>query len=270
MIIASFVPSGMSYLYFADRIIQLPVALIGTTLGTIVLPSLSKSLKNKKSLETHKTINHSLSFVAFLSLPATFGLFFMTEDIVRALFMRGNFDMKSVIETSRALCAMTLGLPAFILNRLLTTIFYSHGDTKTPMKIAILTMVTNATISLLLLSSIQHVGIAIASTISGWINVICFTYILTKREFTSVQKNVYIEFLKCLMASIMMLICLWSSKALMTKFGLHWEHLGFIPIITIILSATLIYFFTCFLFKSEILKSLFSKEKLHKFGVDKI
>jgi len=221
MLIASFIPSGMSYLYFADRIMQLPLALTGTVIGMVLLPTLSRSIKLKHKARTDELTLFSANLVLFLTIPATFGLMALAEEIVQVLFMRGHFEQLSVDNTAQALKAFAVGLPAFSLSKVLITILYAYNDTKTPTRVAFYTLFSNIFFSILLLEILQHSGIALASSISGWINVVCLIIIISKRY--KVHVCFYKNMLKFLIASILMFVTLMHLKSVYPIAG--WEHL---------------------------------------------
>jgi putative peptidoglycan lipid II flippase len=254
MIIASFIPGGMSYLYYADRIIQLPVALIGTAIGVVVLPSLSKAFSLKKFNESRKMVNYSFSFIIFFTIPAVVGIFYMAEDIVRLLFMRGQFTENSVVNTSSALLAFSFGIPAFSMNKLLTSMFYAQSDTKTPMKISIFTICINIMMASMFASIWRHVGIAMASSVAGWINLCCLSLILWNRNKRIFSPMVLMkEISKIVVASIMLLVFLHYTFIMCESLGIL---VNAITILLIIFASVIFYFCVTYILRSEICYSL--------------
>ncbi|MDP4709303.1 MAG: murein biosynthesis integral membrane protein MurJ [Rickettsiaceae bacterium] len=174
--IASFLPGAVSILSYADRLYQLPMSLIGVTFGTILLPELSRMYKKKQHIEANNLQNKSIKIAAAISIPAMCGLFVLATPIIHFIYERGQFTANDTLQTSYALMAFSLGLPAFILGKILTPIFYANLDTKTPFKITIYSIITNVTLNILLMIPFGHVGIALGSTIAAWLNV----YLLNK------------------------------------------------------------------------------------------
>lgn len=221
MMVASFVPDGMSYIYYADRISQLPIALIGTACATVVLPALSHAFELEQRKEIEKVVCHSMELVLFFAIPSMFGILYLAHDIIRVLFMRGAFSELSVQNTASSLIALSIGIPAFSLNRVLTAIFYSHRDTRTPMKISMITMVVNIVISFSLLGSMLHVGVSIASSIAGWLNVLCFAVMLKRSSRLYVTCTIQRGIWKIIIASIFMVFCMHVMYVTFTTLGLH-------------------------------------------------
>ncbi|SFZ84876.1 putative peptidoglycan lipid II flippase [Devosia enhydra] len=180
-IIASGAAGAISYLYYADRLYQLPLGIIGIAIGTVLLPELSKALKGKRMEEAHGLQSQSLLIAMLLSLPAAAALVALAEPIVRVLFERGAFTPEASTETARALVAFAWGLPAFVLIRVLQPGFFAREDTRTPTVFAGLSVVLNIALSLLLFPSLSHVGIAIATTVSAWANTGLLALFLARR-----------------------------------------------------------------------------------------
>jgi putative peptidoglycan lipid II flippase len=183
MIIASSVPEGVSYLYYADRINQLPLGVIGVGVGTALLPLLSKQMRaSDTSLALH-TQNRAIEMVMLLALPAATALMVIAEPIIATLFEHGEFSAASTQAVYPALMAYGAGLPAFVLIKVLVPGFYANHDTKTPFKIAAICMLINLALNLLLVEPMAHVGLALATTIAGWVNVVLMAWVLHKRGY---------------------------------------------------------------------------------------
>jgi putative peptidoglycan lipid II flippase len=208
-IIASFIPGALSYLYYADRVHQLPLALIGTTLGVVMLPMLARSFKKGEIKEGIKLHNQVLDFLLFVSIPSAFALGVMAYEIVEVLFERGAFSHKASIESAKALIAFSIGLPAYSVAKTFISNFHANGDTKTPVKVAAVCIVLNVIISLSLLSYLGHIGIALASSCSIWVNMSTLWIISSKRGWFKLYEPIKIKFLKyTISASIMAVLIL--------------------------------------------------------------
>ncbi|UYN98838.1 MAG: murein biosynthesis integral membrane protein MurJ [Devosia sp.] len=180
-IIASGADNAISVLSYADRLYQLPLGIIGIAIGTVLLPELSRHLKGGRATEARQSQDQALFVSMLLTMPAAFALMALAEPIVRVLFERGAFDVLATTQTAEALVAFAAGLPAFVLIRVLQPGFFAREDTITPTLFAGISVVVNIAISLWLFPSLVHVGIAIATSVSAWINVIMLAVVLALR-----------------------------------------------------------------------------------------
>lgn len=243
MIIVSFVPGGMSYLYFADRIIQLPLALTGTALGTIMLTAAAKS---EDIEQINRLFSKSVLLAGFLVIPAAFGLYSLDIEIVELLFSRGKFDGQAVHNTAAALSLWSWALPGFVIMKIVTSILYARGDTKSPVKIAILAVLINAGLGFGLLSSYSYLSVVIASIVSSWISAIILLFILHKDHRVACDIKTILGLIKTIIASSFMMVYLNHLKFLLDSTGLI--RIGSLLII-ITLGAS-IYFLVSFLLGS--------------------
>lgn len=170
--IASSQESAIAYLYYADRLYQLPLGMIGIAIGIVLLPELSRLLKAGEQQKAADVQQKSLFFGLMLTLPAAVALFVIAEPIIATLFQRGAFDGQAARQSAKALQIFALGLPAFVLVKVFQPSYFAREDTKTPAVFAAVSVVLNIGFSLLLFPRLGHVGIAWATTISGWANVI--------------------------------------------------------------------------------------------------
>ena len=169
--ISSFLPGAISVLSYADRLYQLPLALIGITFGTILLPELSKLYKGGDHVRTQYVQNSSIKIVLLISIPAACGLFVLSEPIISLIYERGEFVRSDTTITAKALSAFAVGLPAFALAKVLLPVYYANLDTKTPLHITLKYLVVNFCLSVSLMVLFDVIGIAIAVSIATWINV---------------------------------------------------------------------------------------------------
>jgi len=171
-ILATLLPTGaVSYLYYADRIVQLPLALFGIAMGTVLLPTLSEHMANQRHSEAHHDLRQGLIWLVWLTLPAMLGLLYLAEPIVRALFENGKFDGHDAVATSHALQAYALGLIAFCWARVLSIACYAEKDAKAPMRYAAISVATNIGLALLLIRPLGYVGLALATALASFVNV---------------------------------------------------------------------------------------------------
>jgi putative peptidoglycan lipid II flippase len=180
-IIASGADNAISVLSYADRLYQLPLGIIGIAIGTVLLPELSRHLKGGRTAEAEQTQDQSLLLAMLLSLPAAAALIAMAEPIVRVLFERGAFDQAATTATAEALVAFSAGLPAYVLIRVLQPGYFAREDTVTPTIFAGISVLANIGLSLWLFPSLLHVGIAIATAASAWLNALLLGTVLALR-----------------------------------------------------------------------------------------
>lgn len=208
-IIASFIPSGISYLSFADRINQFPLGLIGASMGLVVLPQLSRQIGQNRPDEALKTMNKGILGSLYLAFPCALGIFTLAPDIVQSLYHYGHFSLKDVDATSQCLRAFIIGLPAFVLVKVLTNAYFARGDTRTPVILTSFILVTNIVINIILSQFYSYVGIAVGTSIAYWIQLTILIVLLHRntwfRPSRALQKKIGI----CLVAAILMV------------FGLH-------------------------------------------------
>ena len=203
-IIASFQASAVSYLYYADRIYQINLAIAGIAISVVVLPQLSKYVNLNKKKKILLIQNKALELSMFLSIPASIALLIGSDEIISALFGYGSFNEESVINSARALYYFSFGLPAFALIKVFSTFFFANNDTKTPFFISLVSVVLNIVVSLYYFKSIGFIIIPIATTISSWFNSIILFIYLTKRNLFEFNKIFFINLLKIIFVSIIM------------------------------------------------------------------
>ena len=203
-IIASYQASAVSYLYYADRIYQINLAIAGIAISVVILPQLSKYIQTKEKNKILLIQNKALELSLFLSLPATMALIIGSEEIISALFGYGSFNETSVSNSSLALYYFGLGLPAFAMIKVFSSFFFANHDTKTPFYISLISVILNIFISIYYFNEIGFVIIAIATSISSWFNSILLFIFLKNRQLFYFNKIFFIKFIKIFFASIVM------------------------------------------------------------------
>ena len=184
-IIASFQANAVSYLYYADRIYQINLAVAGIAIGTVLLPNLSKYIDTKNNSKINLIQNKSLELSLFLSLPATAALLVASNEITSALFGYGSFDKLSVQNTSLALFYFAMGMPAFAFIKVFSSFLFARHNTKIPFYFSLVSVLINVFISIYFFSSIGFIIIPIATTISSWINSFLLLFYLLKKKYFS-------------------------------------------------------------------------------------
>lgn len=179
---ASLLPQGsVSYIYYADRLNQLPLGLIGIGLGTVLLPTISRLLGAGQDAEAMETQNRGLELALFFTLPATVALIVCGVPIVAALFQHGKFTPADTVFTAQALAAFSVGLPSYILVKVLTPGFYARSDTKTPVRFAMIAIGLNIAFNLALILPLRHMGPPLATALSSSVNVALLYLTLRRR-----------------------------------------------------------------------------------------
>ncbi|EAU40355.1 virulence factor transmembrane protein [Fulvimarina pelagi HTCC2506] len=168
--IASFKPGAVSILQYADRPYQLPLGMVGVAIGVVLLPELARSLKAGRLAEAQHTQNRSLEFALFLTVPAAVALFIIPEPIIRVIYERGEFDPSSTPAVAAVLGLYALGLPAFVMMKVFQPGYFARENTRSPMIATMISAGANIVLSLVLFQIIAEQGIALATTIAGWLN----------------------------------------------------------------------------------------------------
>ena len=208
-IIASFQSGAVSYLYYADRVYQINLAIAGIAVGTVALPNLAKNVKLKKQNIIDKLQNRSIELCLLLSLPAAFGLLIASEQIVNSLFGYGSFNIEDIYNTSLALIFFAFGVPAFALIKVLSNFYFARNDTKFPFYISFITMLINIIISLSFFKKHGFIIIPIATSLSSWVAIFIYLIFLKKNKILFLSSEFISNFLKILLSTFLMSIFLY-------------------------------------------------------------
>ena len=182
-IIASFQASAVSYLYYADRIYQINLAIAGIAIGTVLLPNLSKYIQSGNQKKIEFIQNKALELSLFLSLPATIALLIAPEEITSSLFGYGSFEEISVKNSANALFYFALGLPAFSFIKIFSSFLFARHNTKIPFYFSVISVIINIIISIYYFNKVGFIIIPIATTISSWFNVLILLYYITNKKY---------------------------------------------------------------------------------------
>ena len=259
-IIASYESGAISYLYYADRIYQLPLALIGIAIGVAMLPSISSKIRSESFEKIHDTIEQTLVYSLLLAVPASVGIFALSEQIIAVLFERGEFNENSSLFTSKALKFYSLGLVAFILMKIYTPIFFAYENARPTLYITATNLVINTTLSIVLFVNLGFIGIPIATSISAWISVLLMNYSLHKNNYYQISRRIIFPGTIIIIISLIMylyLIFLENYLEILFNFLQGYE---IIFLLFSVLSSILLYFILISFYKpfkySEIKKIL--------------
>jgi len=203
-IIASFQASAVSYLYYADRIYQINLAIAGIAIGTVILPQLSKHVQGNKKDKINLIQNKALELSLFLSIPAALALLIASEEIISSLFGYGSFNELSVINSAKALFYFAIGLPAFSLIKVFSAFFFARHNTKIPFYISLISVLLNMFISVVFFKEVGFIIIPIATTISSWFNAILLFIFLKIKDLFSFNLIFLNRFVKILLSSVLM------------------------------------------------------------------
>ena len=236
IILASFLPEGsLSYLFYADRLNQLPIGVIGVAVGTVLLPVIARSLAAGDLERAKYDQNRAVEFSMFLTVPAAVAMVVIPLPLITAMFERGAFEAQDSLATAQALMAYAMGLPAYILIKVLTPSFFSRKDTKTPVKIGIAAMFVNTILNLILMGPLLHVGLALATAISAWVNAIALYVVMRKRGHFSFDSRVMRRLPRIIAAAVLMGCGLWfvADQMMAFLYGSVMEKMAYIGLLVV-------------------------------------
>jgi putative peptidoglycan lipid II flippase len=250
-LLASFLPEGsVSYLYYADRLVELPLGVFAIAIGTAALPSFAEQATKGEIGEMKKTIAFSLRLMLFITIPAMIALIALRVPIISVLFERGEFDLRSTILTAQALLYYAVGLWAFSTIRVIVAAFYALQDTKTPVRIAIVALIVNTILSIILMFPLKHGGLALATSIASAVNVVTLSAILARRIGRFLDREFQMSVLKAFVASFIM----WGAIEL-CSYLLAWRDDGPFNERLITLAAAIVVGMVTFFIASYLLRS---------------
>ena len=203
--LASLLPGGsVSYLYYADRLNQLPLGVVGIAVATAILPPLSRQVRTGDEPGAMATQNRGVELALLLTLPAAAGLAVLAQPILAVLFQRGAFGPEETAATAAALAAYAVGLPAFVLVKVLAPGFFARRDTATPVKVAAGAVAANLLLTLGLMQFLAHVGVAIALSVSGWMQSLALLWLLSRHGHFRLDRRARGNIPRIALASIVM------------------------------------------------------------------
>lgn len=201
---ASLQDGAAPWLYYADRVYQLPLGIVGVAIGIVLLPELSRQLRAGDEEAVDASQNRSLEFALFLTVPAAIALMAVPRPIIQVLFERGAFNAADTTASAYALAAFAIGLPAFVLIKVFSPGFFAREDTKTPMYYAGVGVAVNVILSFVLFKFFNHVGIALAVSLAAWVNAGLLGATLTRRGFFTTDEKLRRNLAKTLFNSLLM------------------------------------------------------------------
>ena len=216
---ARFLPEGsVTWLFFADRLAQLPLGVIGIAVGTVLLPSISRLLSADDFKGANSQQNRALEFSLFLTLPSAAAFMLIAHPIISTLFESDAFSASDTSASAAALMVYAAGLPAYVISKTLMPGYFARKDTKTPVRFAIISLVINTVLNLILIQYYAHVGLAAATAIAAWVNAALLYSGLKKRGHLQLETQTLIRLGKCLTATGMMAISVYFVNGMILEF----------------------------------------------------
>ncbi len=239
---ASFLRQGsITWLYFSDRMTNFPLGVFGVAIAVVVLPHLSRKHADKSASEFSASLDWALRCILIIGIPSAIGLFVLSGPLLSTILQHGKFGIFDVTMARRSLMAFAIGLPAFMLIKVLASGFYSRQDIKTPVKIAAIAMASNMILNLILIFPLAHAGLALATSLTSALNAGLLFYLLYKRRIYTPQKGWHKYALQLGFANVTMAIMLWFSSAKTSQWVTWSSQQRITHLLPILLGAVIIY-----------------------------
>ena len=252
-IFASFLASGsISWLYYADRLMEFPAGVLGVALSTILLPNLSKSFSRKKTVDYSELVNWGLRLGILLAVPAATALAILAIPLIATLFYYGAFTETDILMTQYALIAYSIGLVGLILIKILAPAFYAQQNIKTPVKIALFTLFCTQFMNLIFIGYLKHTGLALAIGLGACINAALLFYHLKKGQVFKLNAGWTMFLIKIIFAAFVMALGLFYFKGTIDLWINYSAFSRFVHLITLILFGATLYFITLRLCRLDI------------------
>ncbi len=240
-IIASFQASAVSYLYYADRIYQINLAIAGIAIGTVILPNLSRYIQSSNKTKIDNLQNKALELSLFLSLPASLALIVGSEQITSSLFGYGSFDEISVSNSAKALFYFSFGLPAFSFIKIFSSFLFARNDTSTPFKISVISVLINILISVLFFNKIGFIIIPIATTISSWINGLMLMIVVINKKYFKFNYSFWNKIFRIFVSNIFIILIFYFILNNFDYLFIYENNFKFLNVILLVLFTFFLY-----------------------------
>ncbi len=234
-ILVSLVGTGaISWLYYANRLQQLPLGVVGAAISVALLPILAQHLRAGQTQEAAQAQDKAVEYGVLLSVPAAVALIVLAEPVINILFQHGRFGLQETIKTAQAVIAYSVGLPAYVIVKALAPNFFARGDTRTPVKYSIIVLLANLCFSVILMHPFGHVGIASATTIAAFVSLWQYYRGLRKRDYWQLSAPLRRKCLNIVVCSLLMGLVLVAVQSLLNLYFGNWLHLSILPKIFIL------------------------------------
>lgn len=248
---ASFLPVGsIGWLYYSDRLMNFPLGVFGVAIATVILPHLSRACASNDAKQYEQSVDWAIKSILLIGIPSAVGLMLLANPLLIVLFNYGHFGLNDVHQSSYSLVAFCLGIPAFMLVKVLASAFYAKQDIKTPVRIGAFAMVTNVVLNLLFIQPFQHMGLALATSIAGYINVLLLLAYLRKNQWYTFQRS-WFKFLIHLVLSVALMGgYLWLTTQHIPEYDWTDWHFAqrLMTLLSIIAGALVVYFISLLMF----------------------
>ncbi|MCK0070087.1 murein biosynthesis integral membrane protein MurJ [Kordiimonas laminariae] len=251
VIAARFLPEGsVSWLFYADRLNQLPLGVIGIAVGTVLLPSISRLLAGGDEAGANRQQNRALEFSLFLTLPSAAALMVAAGPIIATLFERDAFNSADTAATALALTVYAAGLPAYVIAKALTPGYFARRDTKTPVKFAAISLMINTVLNIILIQFMGHVGLAAATAIAAWASVFMFYGGLKKRGQLTLERDTVNRLMKFSLSAFIMAGVLFYSLPYVAEYFITDGITRISTLVGVIIFGVILYFIPVFSMKA--------------------
>ena len=246
---ASFLPTGsISWLYYSDRLTYLPLGVIGVALSTVVMPHLSRHCAQKDEQLYQKTLDWALRMVVLIGLPASVGLSLLSGPLLVTLIHHGAFNVHDVMMTQQSLVAFSVGLLAFMLIKVLASAFYAREAIRLPVKIAAVALLCNIALNLLLVGSLRHAGLALATALAAWINAMLLLFFLHRQSWYRPTPGWARLLLALIVSASVMAIFLYTQQGALTLWLSYTLAKAVMHLVYMIMMAIVVYIICLYIF----------------------
>ena len=257
-LIATMLPiaGSVTFLYYSDRLLEFPLGIFAIAISTVILPTLSRHFAKNEQADFTRTLRWALNLGLFIAVPAAMGLFVLANEVIVTLFQYGKFDAFSSQMTSMSLMAYMLALPAFIINKILLPAYYSRKDAKTPVRIGVIALFSNMGFNIIFVGILWyfefvalHIGLALASAVSGWMQTVMLYRGLHKMKIVPIGVIDWSVTVKITISSLLMSVTIVYMLTLLGDFELLTWFWRLLNLLTCIIIGFFVYVFSMFIMK---------------------